>query len=194
MMSTPAPQILLISGSIRDPSYTHTLSAAVEQSLRQLAVATIHWDLRRVPLPIADPMFHSDPAQHPDPRVQTLVRLATGSDGFVLASPIYHNSYSGVLKNVLDHLTIAQFRLKPIGLLSHGSNRSTQAVDHLRIVVRGLLGVAIPSQVCTAVDDFKDNGGSGYEIVHAEILARVERFSRELLAFAEQLRPLRASS
>jgi len=98
-----------------------------------------------------------------------------------------------VLKNAVDHLTIAHFRYKPVGLVSHGGNRSTQAVDHLRIVVRGLLGVAIPTQVCTAQKDYRQDGELSYQLESEEISRRIERFASELMVFADRLRPVHQS-
>jgi azobenzene reductase len=181
------PRILLISGSIRQPSYTAALAQHVEEELRLGGAETRLWDLRREPLPIADPAYHQDPSQHPDNRVRSFVQEAVLSHAFVLASPIYHNSYSGVLKNALDHLTIAHFTYKPVGLISHGGNRSPQAVDHLRIVVRGLLGVATPTQVCTAAEDYRETEPGIWAVSSPAILTRAERFSTELIAFAERL-------
>jgi len=123
-------QVLLISGSTGHLSHTCTLTERVEKALAKHKAATIHWNLRMMPLPIADPVFHLDPAQHTDERVRTFVAHAASCDAFVLSSPVYHNSYSGVLKNALDHLAIAQFYYKPVGLMSHDENGSTQAVDH----------------------------------------------------------------
>ncbi len=182
-----ATKVLLISGSTRQPSYTRTLTETVERVLIEHGAETAHWDLRKAPLPIADPEFHRDPAQHPDERVRSLVALATSCDAFVLASPIYHNSYSGLLKNALDHLAIPQFDRKPVGLISHGGNRSTEAVNPLRIVVRGLLGVAIPTQVCTAWQDYREVCIESYEIGSEDILQRINRFTSELMLFACQL-------
>ncbi len=184
-------QILLISGSAREPSYTRTLTKVVQQVLIERGAETVHWDLRQSPLPIADPSFHGDPSQHTNAKVRRLVAYATASDAFVLSSPIYHNSYSGALKNALDHLAIAQFHYKPVGLLSHGGDHSTQAVDHLRIVVRGLLGTAIPTQVCTALQDYSDQGAQGYELVSPTIIDRIDRLVTELLVFARMLRLVR---
>jgi azobenzene reductase len=90
-------------------------------------------------------------------------------------------------------LTLRDFRYRPVGLASHGG-RSTQAVDHLRQVVRGVLGVAIPTQVCTQETDFSDDAdGDGlYEVSDPDILARIERFADELVLFARHLAALRA--
>lgn len=184
-------RVLLISGSIRQPSHTRTLTERVEQALASHGARPSHWNLLEAPLPIADPRFHDDPIQHHDKAVRAFVEQASVCDAFVLASPVYHNSYSGVLKNALDNLTIAQFYYKPVGLIGHSGNRSTQAVDHLRIVVRGLLGVATPTQVCTAEQDYRLTETGGYELIYEPILQRIERFVVELIIFANQLQLVR---
>lgn len=115
------------------------------------------------------------------------------ADAFVLGSPLYHNSYSGALKNALDYLGIKHFRKRPVGLASHGG-ASSQAVDHLRIVVRGVLGIAITTQVCTADADFAEAPGPDglYAVIDAGIHDRIERFAAELILFGRQLRAVRA--
>jgi NAD(P)H-dependent FMN reductase len=154
---------------------------------------TTVWWLSERPLPPADPKYHHDASSHPDPAVRQLVAQAGEAGGIVLASPVYHNSYSGILKNALDHLSMDQFHRKPVGLAGHGGNRTTQAVDHLRIVVRGLLGVALPSQVCTANEDFEETPG-GYRLLSSDIEARIQRVAEELILFAQTLQLLRGGS
>jgi hypothetical protein len=66
-------------------------------------------------------------------------------------------------------------------------------VDQLRIVTRGLLGVSIPAQVCTAQDDYRLLDATTYELTNVDILARVSRFAAELVLFASHLRLLRQS-
>jgi NAD(P)H-dependent FMN reductase len=80
-----------------------------------------------------------------------------------------------------------------VALASHGG-RSTQALDHLRVSVRGLLGVAIPAQVCTAEADFTAEPGEGglYAVTDGDIQARIARQAEELLLFAKHLGALRA--
>lgn len=175
---------LLISGSTRLPSYTRTLAQFVENNLVSLGLHTRHWDLRSQPLPITDPTYHHDPTLTPDLRVQEFVAAADSSDAFVLASPIYHNSFSGVLKNALDTLTIKQFQYKPVSLISFGGARSSQAVDQLRIVVRGLHGLTLPTQVCAERDDFREHStGSNYVLVSSDIRLRVSILCKELEHF-----------
>ncbi len=147
--------VLVLVGSTREESRTAVLAECVVERLREVGARASVWSACDRPLPIVDPAFHSEPEAHPDDAVRWLVSEASDSSGIILASPLYHNSYSGVLKNALDHLSMKQVAFKPVCLLGHGGNRSTQAVDHLRTVVRGLLGVPTPTAICTQSSDFE---------------------------------------
>ena len=191
-MSDPV-QVVAILGSPRAPSYTRGLGEALIEALTARGARVETLDLRATPLPPMTPELRAKRAEHPDPAVARLFRLAEAADAYLLASPVYHNSYSGVLKNALDYLTLRDLRYRPVALASHGG-RSTQAVDHLRISVRGLLGVAIPAQVCTAEADFDPVMGEDglYAVTDADIQARIARQADELLLFAKHLGALRA--
>jgi NAD(P)H-dependent FMN reductase len=191
-MSDPV-QIVAILGSPRAPSYTRSLGEALIRTLKERGARVETLDLRATPLPPMTPELRAKRGQHPDPAAARLFRLAEGADAYLLASPVYHNSYSGVLKNALDYLTLRDLRYRPVALASHGG-RSTQAVDHLRVSVRGLLGVAIPAQVCTAEADFTEAPGADglYAVTDGGIQARIARQADELLLFAKHLGALRA--
>lgn len=188
-------EIVILAGSPRRHSYTRSLARRIGDVLGRDGARIGLIDLHEMPLPPLNPELRGRARTHPDAGVATLLRLAGAADAYVLASPTYHNSYAGVLKNALDYLSIHDFRYRPVGLAAHGG-RSTQAVDHLRQVVRGVLGVSIPTQVCTQESDFTaDPGDSGfYDIVDTDIEARIERFSKELRLFAEHMRGLRAAA
>lgn len=178
-------KILAVVGSVRTPSYTRAAVDAAVELLAEKGVDTTVWDLRDRPLPTADPEYHHDPREHPDPLVQELVVAADDASGFLLASPVYHNSYSGVLKNCLDHLAIPQFLHKPVGLISHGGTMSAvQVCDHMRIVVRGLYGIALPRQVVAVTADFGPDGESGYRLVNEMTLTRLRDFVDDFVLFA----------
>ena len=188
-----APHVLILVGSPRQPSYTRSLARRIERTLAAHGARVSRLDLFETPLPPLDLVLRDKRTEHPDPAAAGLYRAAEAADGYVLASPTYHNSYSGVLKNALDYLTLRDMRYRPVGLAAH-SGRSSQAVDHLRQVVRGLLGVSIPTQVCTRDADFAyalDADGM-FEVTDPDILARIERFAGELVLFAGHMRALRA--
>lgn len=185
-----SPQIVILSGSPRRRSYTLSLAHAVAEALRRRGAAVDLTDLRQAGLPPSDPDHADDPAGHPDAAVRALAARVAAADAVVLATPVYHNSYSGLLKNALDSLPSRLMDAKPVGLIGHGGNRSTQAVDHLRIVVRGMAGVAIPSQVCTAKSDYAPAADAEglYELTAADIGGRIDRLCDQLLSFSAMMR------
>ena len=188
-----ALDVLVLAGSPRTPSYTRSLARAIGRTLEERGARVHVIDLHATPLPPVEPAARSLRTEHPHPEVAKLFRLAEAAQAYVFASPTYHNSYAGVLKNAVDYLTIRDFRYRPVGLASH-SGRSTQAVDHLRQVVRGVLGVAIPTQVCTGKSDFSaepDEAGL-YRVTDPDINARIDRIATELTVFAKHLAALRA--
>ncbi|WP_425101840.1 NADPH-dependent FMN reductase [Tropicibacter sp. S64] len=180
-------KILIIPGSLRHPSHTCGLCADLAQMLGSLGHAATIFDQRETPLPLHDSVYHKAPAESPDAAVRSLVSLATEASGFILASPIYHNGPSGVLKNALDHLAIPQFAFKPVGLASHGGNRTSQAVDQMRLWTRGLAGHAIVTQVCTQNSDYAAGETGDPTVTDTAIRARMERFCRELSVMAQTL-------
>ena len=51
---------------------------------------------------------------------------------WVLGTPNYHGSYSGILKNALDHLTMDDFKMKPVGLIGNsGGIVSSEPLSHM---------------------------------------------------------------
>lgn len=156
MADGPRPtRVMVVVGSVRAGSHTAAAARHVAARTKDLGHQAFVLDPARRPLPLADPEYHDDPGAHPDPNVRALVTAARLADAFVLASPVYHNSYSAVLKNVLDHLTIEHFHYKPVGLLAHGPKLTAVGVcDHLRVVVRGLYGLCVPEQAVTTPQDF----------------------------------------
>jgi azobenzene reductase len=187
-VSAPPINILLVCGSGSRLSHTCGLLRIVQAGLEALGAETVLYDLSGRDLPPPDGLYHGRASEHPDERVREIARLATSADAFVLGSPVYHNSYSGILKIFLDHLAIPDFAGKPVGLVGNGGRlRSFQACDHLRVVARGLHAFAIPEQVVTADSDFAYVDGA-YRLSNRELSVRIARFIRELMTVAERLR------
>ncbi len=175
-------KILLICGSIAKKSHTRALLLYLEVLLKKKGVETLLWDLAAKPLPIAIPEYHRDPMQNPGKSVKEFVTAVDDANAFVLGSPLYHGSYSGVLKNALDNLYYDAFRNKPVALVSNGSSMRTTSTpcEHLRSVVRTLYGYALQSQICTAGDDY-ETSGSQYILTNEDIKQRCERMTNELV-------------
>ncbi|HEX6074322.1 MAG TPA: NADPH-dependent FMN reductase [Micromonosporaceae bacterium] len=177
--------VLVLSGSPRPKSRTLLVSNLLAQLLNRAGANPTVWDLAERPVPIADPEYHSDPTENPDPVVWDLVRQANAADAFILASPVYHNSFSGVLKNALDNLSISQFHHKPVGLVAFGGSlTSVQVCDQLRTVVRGLLAIAVPAQIVAVGADFTVPEEGQLRISNPDLVGRAQRMIDELERFS----------
>ena len=178
-------RVVLLSGAIGKWSCTRTLLRYVESSLAARGVETVFWDLRAKPLPIAVPEYHTSQNKHPDKTVREFVRTIKQADGYVLASPLYHDSYSGVLKNALDTLPNEAFLRKPVGLVSHSSYVRSCIVpcNHLRPVVRSLGGYSANIQVGTTDADYSADAGS-LELTEPAVKARIDAMVQEIIDMA----------
>lgn len=177
---------VILLGSIRANSFTRALAQRVSLALESRSIATDWVDPAAQPLPIADPEFHHNVAQTPSEAVRQMVAKIDGAEGVILASPLYHGSYSGVLKNALDCLAYDAFRDKPVGLLAHGSGakRCAQAAEHLVPVVRTLYGHALQCQVASSKADFTLDEASGAPVLtDADTASRCERLAEEMKKF-----------
>jgi azobenzene reductase len=181
-------KVLLLAGSSGAPSHTLGGIKEIEKQLEKVNIKTDLWNLKEENLPFADAKYHKCPADYPDEIVKRLVISANEADAIVLGTPNYHNSYSGLLKNALDHLNMDHFYMKPVGLFTHsGGIRSTEPLTQLRIVTRGLLGVAIPMQVSTCNEDYKWINNE-YEITNEALRDRIASFCEQLIQFTLKLK------
>lgn len=147
--NTPdAPRIVGICGSLSEGSATRRVLVLALEAAQRTGATTQLLDLREFNLPFAASDF--DPAAFPDAaRFNQLLRQ---SDGQIWATPEYHGSYSGVLKNALDLGYFEEYEGKVVALIgtAGGQIGALGALSHLRGVARQLHAWVLPSQVSIA--------------------------------------------
>lgn len=182
-------KILIVCGSTAKRAHTRGLLKYCQNLLEEKDVEVVFWDLLTQPLPIAIPEFHKNPMETPNDNVKLFNQEVMDAGGIILGSPLYHGSYSGVLKNALDNLPLDAFRNKPIGLVSNGSGvrNSAHPCEHLRLVVRALYGYVLQSQIGTGNEDYQWTEDR-FVVINEEIKERASRLTNELIAFAEVLK------
>ena len=84
----------------------------------------------------------------------------------ILATPNYHGTLSGVLKNALDLMSVQEFDGKVVGLdrcLGWTNGRRTSTLNALRAIGRTLHACVIPSEACVydAATAFAADGSLG---------------------------------
>lgn len=182
-------KITLICGSVAKKSHTQALLQYIENLLLAQKIEAVLWDFKAKPLVFAIPELHRNPIETPDNNVKEFIKLIENSTGLVIGSPLYHGSYSGVLKNALDNLYLDALRNKAVGLVSHGagSRASILACEHLRGVIRTLHGYTLQTQMSTGLEDYAESS-DGFELTNSDIKNRCVKFVDELVNFAKVLK------
>ncbi|MEW2289266.1 NAD(P)H-dependent oxidoreductase [Streptomyces sp. NPDC047841] len=181
-MNTPTPRrLLILSGAASHGSRTHAVAEAVSRHVVATGGRPVLRDLSEHELPL----LHTAP-QASD-ALADLRHQAAEADALVWVTPCYHGSYSGLLKNALDHLREPDLRGKPVGLVAVGTSlTAVQACDHLRSVARALGCVAVPTHaVITGMAASADTGSE------QDTAARLSRMISEIHVLAESTWRLR---
>ena len=71
-------------------------------------------------------------------------------DGFVIVTPEYNHSTSGVLKNAIDYL-YAEWNNKAVGFVSYGAVGGARAAEHLRLISGELQMADVRQQVALSL-------------------------------------------
>ena len=107
-------------------------------------------DLRDYPLPHLDEPVPPSLGQYQHDHTKEWAAKIDSFDGFVMVTPEYNHSTSGVLKNALDYL-YAEWNNKAVGFVSYGSAGGTRAVEHLRLVCGELQMADVRQQVALSL-------------------------------------------
>lgn len=146
-LSTPL-RITGICGSLNPTSATRRALVLALEATKNAGAQTRLLDLREFDLPFAESGF--DAANFPD--VARFNQLVRESDGLIWATPEYHGSFSGALKNALDLGSFEEYEGKVVALLgvAAGQIGAINALSHLRTVGRQLHAWVLPAQVSVA--------------------------------------------
>jgi NAD(P)H-dependent FMN reductase len=134
--------IVALCGSQRDGSHTRRALDRTLDAAESRGATTDLVDVAALDLPVFDP-------DRPDAGdASELRRRVRAADGVVFGSPMYHGSYSSVLKTALDYCGFDEFAGTTVGLLVvAGGGFPTPALEHLRSVARALDAWVLPHQV-----------------------------------------------
>lgn len=181
MSATPI-KILGLSGSYGLTSKNGLLlSAALDECKKQGAEIHI-WDLVEKPLPLV-----GAEGSWQDANVKEFQALATECDGYILTSPEYHGTMSGVMKNTLDWVYKDHVGGKAFGLMSTlGGISNSNTLNHMRIAVRWIHGWCVPEQV--AVGKVKEAFDEDNNLTDTDVAERVVGLAQSVVNAAIMLR------
>lgn len=172
-----------ISGSLRSGSYSQQALHLAAERIEALGHEMEVLDLRTLNLPFCD--GSKEYADYPD--VERLRAAFRQADGFILATPEYHGSVSGVLKNALDLMSFDELSDKVAGLISVlGGQSNSNALNDLRTIMRWVHVWVIPEQIAIgqAWQAFDANGN----LTDTKLAERFDQFTESLVRSTSKLR------
>ena len=176
-------KVVAIGGSLRSGSSTYQALQQAADRLTALGAEVTLLDLRTMNLPFCD--GGDDYSNYPD--VNRLQNAVKAADAIVLASPEYHGSVSGVLKNALDLMGFEEMAGKVTGLISVlGGQANSNALNDLRLIMRWVNAWVIPEQIgiAQAWQAFDDDG----KLLDEKLANRFDRFAQSLVDNTRKLR------
>ena len=146
-------------------------------------------DLRDFPLPHLDEAIPPSQGKYQNDHTKAWARKIASFDGFVMVTPEYNHSTSGVLKNAIDYL-YAEWNNKAVGFVSYGSVGGARAAEHLRLIAGELQMADVRQQVAlslmTEFENFSVFKPGEYNA------AALDTLLDQVVAWSSALAPLRA--
>jgi NAD(P)H-dependent FMN reductase len=147
-------------------------------------------DLRDYPLPHLDEPLPPSFGQYANDHTKEWAAKIGSFDGFVIVTPEYNHSTSGVLKNAIDFL-YAEWNNKAVGFVSYGAAGGARAAEHLRLVAGELQMADVRQQVVlsliTEFENFSVFKPGDYN------LEALTTMIDQVVAWSTALAPLRAA-
>jgi NAD(P)H-dependent FMN reductase len=181
--------VLGVTGSLRQDSYsTLGLKIVLEEAIKYGSESYL-LDLRELNLPLYDPggPSTSNESTSNNTSENALERTATAlkwADALILASPDYHGSMSGTLKNFLDYFW-EEFAGKTFGYIVASHEKGLTVADQMRTAIRQCYGWSMPYNI--SINGEKDFDSKGI-LVNSTLAKRLKMLARDLVIYGTLIR------
>jgi NAD(P)H-dependent FMN reductase len=175
-----ALKVLGVGSSMREGSYgTRALKIVLDRMVK-LQAETHLLDLRKVKMPT----FNPNSSVQSGKRMREVTEEVNWADVFILATPDYHGSMSGPMKNFLDHYW-QEFAGKTFGYICTSHEKGLTVMDQMRTAVRQCYGWSLPYGISVnGGEDFNEAG----EIVNSLLAKRLRIIARDLIVYGKLIR------
>jgi NAD(P)H-dependent FMN reductase len=175
-----ALKVLGVGSSMREGSYgTRALKIVLDRMVK-LQAETHLLDLRKVKMPT----FNPNSSVQSGKRMREVTDEVNWADVFILATPDYHGSMSGPMKNFLDHYW-QEFAGKTFGYICTSHEKGLTVMDQMRTAVRQCYGWSLPYGISVnGGEDFNEAG----EIVNSLLAKRLRILARDLIVYGKLIR------
>lgn len=175
-----ALKVLGVGSSMREGSYGTRALKIVLERMEKLQAETHLLDLRKAKMPT----FNPNSSVQSSKRIREVTEEVNWADVFILATPDYHGSMSGPIKNFLDHYW-QEFAGKTFGYICTSHEKGLTAMDQMRTAVRQCYGWSLPYGISVnGEEDFNEAG----EIVNSLLAKRLRMLARDLIVYGKLIR------
>ena len=175
-----ALKVLGVGSSMREGSYGTRALKIVLDRMEKLQAETHLLDLRKAKMPT----FNPNSSVQFGRRIREVTEEVNWADVFILATPDYHGSMSGPMKNFLDHYW-QEFAGKTFGYICTSHEKGLTVMDQMRTAVRQCYGWSLPYGISVnGEEDFNEAG----EIVNSLLAKRLRMLARDLITYGKLIR------
>src|SRR5207344_2799181 len=175
-----ALKVLGVGSSMREGSHGTRALKIVLERMEKLQAETHLLDLRKVKMPT----FNPNSSVQSSKRIREVTKEVNWADVFILATPDYHGSMSGPIKNFLDHYW-QEFAGKTFGYLCTSHEKGLTVMDQMRTAVRQCYGWSLPYGISiNPEEDFDDKR----KVINRKLSSRLDMLARDLVVYGKLIR------
>ena len=179
-----ALKILGVGSSMRRNSYGTKALKFILDMTKKYDTETHLLNLRENKLPLFDPDGSTEEDTSLSDELRKITDYVIWADAFVLVSPDYHGSMSGVMKNFLDHYW-QEFAGKTFGYVCTSHEKGLTVMDQMRTAIRQCYGWSLPYGVSINGElDFNTKG----EIINDLLVKRLDMLAHDLVTYGRLIR------
>jgi len=175
------PTLLGIHGSVTSPGRLHqALALALEAAAHDSSITTELLHLGDHQISFAD----GRPPEAYGDDTQKVLEQVTSADMYLIATPIFRASFTGALKNLLDHIPVEALMGKAVGFIGMGAtDHHYLTVDtQLRPVLAWFGAHLVPGQVYLQSAHFQDG-----KLADPKAIAGLETLGKSVVALHKSL-------
>jgi NAD(P)H-dependent FMN reductase len=171
-------KVLGVGSSLRDGSSSTAALRTTLDLIKKQGAETRLVDLKQTNLPLYDPNENQSSV-----KLQKVEEDVEWADAFILATPDYHGSMSGTMKNFLDYFW-SEFAGKTFGYICASHEKGLTVMDQMRTAVRQCYGWSVPYGIAVNGEDDLENG----KIANPKLRSRLEMLARDLVVYGKLIR------
>jgi len=173
-------KLLGIGSSLRKNSSSNKILKMVVDKSQRYGANTSILELSKMNFPIFNPNKPKEISED----IKKINDKIINADAFILATPDYHGSMSGGMKNFLDYYWY-EFSGKIFGYIVSSHEKGLTVMDHMRTAIRQCYGWSLPYGISINTEYDLDEH---YNISNLKLLPRIENMSKDIVIYGKLLR------